>query len=45
MPNEGSEWAHQVVHYINLPALFIQRDKCGSETKQNFRMFSSKLKI
>ena len=31
MPNEESQWVHQVVLYILPPALFIQRDNSDFE--------------
>ena len=40
MPNEKSEWVHQVVRYIHSPALFIQGDNSDLEAeKKRERIF------
>ena len=41
MPNEQSEWVHQVVGYIYSPASFIQRDI--STPYKNPQSFHSKI--
>ena len=35
MPSEESEFVHQVVRYIHLPALFIQRDNSALEAENS----------
>ena len=34
MPNEESDWVHQVFRYIHSPALFIQRDNSDFKGKK-----------
>ena len=35
MPNEESEWVHQIVRYIRSPALFTQGDNSDFEAEKN----------
>ena len=46
IPNEESEWVHQVARYIHSPALFIQRDNGLSKRRERiFRKTRIDLKL